>query len=305
MKTSEPFFSVVIPTYNRAGELDRCLDSLVRQTYKNFEVIVCDDGSTDNTGQVVDAYGDTLEISHIWEENWGGPARPRNNGINSARGKWVCFLDSDDWWYPEKLQTCHAVASKDWADVIFNRVECRANKRVPFILKYRGKVVKKPCFEELMVKGNTIPTSSVCVRKQLVRQLGGFQEEKDLVAVEDYDLWLRIASVSNRFHFIHEVLGAYWFGDDNISEQTDRGVKRLEEIFNRYKSLLNGPDRVRAESYLCYRTASIYRQMGHKEAVVFFRKALIARPLHVRILALFYMVEISIRTLTKKYKQVL
>src|SRR6266545_511842 len=108
--TKPPFFSVVIPTYNRAEKLRRALESLLHQSYGDFEVLVCDDGSTDGTREVVSAYAGELQISYLWEENWGGPARPRNRGIAAAQGKWVCFLDADDWWHPDKLAKVHGLA---------------------------------------------------------------------------------------------------------------------------------------------------------------------------------------------------
>jgi len=85
--------SVIIPTYNRSKELKRCLESLTRQTYKKFEVIVCDDGSTDNTKEVVNSYRNVLNIIYIKDENFGGPARPRNNGIKLSNGEYIAFLD--------------------------------------------------------------------------------------------------------------------------------------------------------------------------------------------------------------------
>src|SRR5437763_1133783 len=99
---SAPRFSVVIPTYNRAAELERCLESLIAQTFHDFEVLISDDGSTDRSADVARAFSDRLTIQYRWSEHWGGPARPRNLGIRHAASEWVCFLDSDDWWYPTK-----------------------------------------------------------------------------------------------------------------------------------------------------------------------------------------------------------
>ena len=87
--------TVVIPTYNREKVIRRALDSLVKQTYKNFEVIVGDDGSTDNTESVINEYMDQLNLSYYWMENFGGPARARNNSLERASGQYIAFLDSD------------------------------------------------------------------------------------------------------------------------------------------------------------------------------------------------------------------
>ena len=98
-----PQTSVIIPTYNRAQELRRCLNSLTCQTAKDFEVIVCDDGSTDNTEETVREFSGKLDIKYLKSSNFGGPARPRNLGLRIAKGKFVAFLDADDWWCSNKL----------------------------------------------------------------------------------------------------------------------------------------------------------------------------------------------------------
>ena len=101
---SNPKFSVVIPTYNRARDIPRCLDSLVLQELQDFEVLICDDGSTDDTASVVENYSHLLDITYSYGENSGGPARPRNRGISLANAPYIAFLDSDDWWAPAKLR---------------------------------------------------------------------------------------------------------------------------------------------------------------------------------------------------------
>src|SRR3954464_10946901 len=103
-RVDQPRVSVVIPTYNRSHALRRCLDSVAKQTFRDFEVIVCDDGSTDDTAEVVREYESVLDLTYSYGENFGGPARPRNRGIGLARAPYIAFLDSDDWWAPRKLE---------------------------------------------------------------------------------------------------------------------------------------------------------------------------------------------------------
>ena len=104
MKRDLPLVSVVIPVFNRAWQLQRALSSLQDQTYKNFEVIVSDDGSTEDIAAVVEEFRGTLNICLLKAENFGGPARPRNLGIQNAKGNWIAFLDCDDYWYKNKLE---------------------------------------------------------------------------------------------------------------------------------------------------------------------------------------------------------
>ena len=98
-----PFFTIIIPTFNRSKKLKKAIQSVLNQTYKDFELLIVDDGSTDNTKNIIKGLSDS-RITYYWQKNSGGPASPRNLGINKAKGDWVCLLDSDDLWYPTKLE---------------------------------------------------------------------------------------------------------------------------------------------------------------------------------------------------------
>lgn len=222
------FVSVVIPTYNRANDLDRCLRSLQNQTCKNFEVLVCDDGSTDYTEDIVEKYNSLLKIQYIKDENFGGPARPRNNGLKKAKGEIIAFLDSDDWWYPNKLEI--SLLYLDEYDLIYHDLDIyntvEKSKGVA-----KGRVLSGDIAKDLIVNGNGIANSSVVIKKEIVDLVGEITEDKNLIAVEDYDYWIRVAKVTNRFKYIHESLGAYWEGE-NISysvKQIDRAKYLLDK----------------------------------------------------------------------------
>jgi glycosyltransferase involved in cell wall biosynthesis len=114
----------VIPTYNRANKLKQAIDSVLSQTFTDFEVLVMDDGSIDNTSELISSFNDS-RIVYSWEKNYGGPSRPRNRGINSAKGEWICFLDSDDYWKVSKLKKCfdhlHGEVDLLYHDLVFSR----------------------------------------------------------------------------------------------------------------------------------------------------------------------------------------
>ena len=95
-----PLVSIIIPTYNRAEDLKRALKSVFDQTFRDYEVLVMDDGSIDNTREVVEKIKDA-RLRYERDENFGGPAVPRNRGLRLALGKYIAFLDSDDWWHPQ------------------------------------------------------------------------------------------------------------------------------------------------------------------------------------------------------------
>lgn len=257
---SSPFFSIIIPTYNRAELLKRALESVTAQTFADFEVIVCDDGSSDQTLEVVDIFNERIAITYLREENWGGPARPRNNGLKVARGKWICFLDADDWWYPCKLAT--VFPSTGLADVLHHDCDVYDDIGKKF-LTMRGRQLKKPAFVDLMTGWNALHTSTVCVRKSILDKVGGFSEDKTLIAIEDFDLWLRISRVTDRFTHISRLLGAYWDAGGNISSFSTASIEREALVHTCYVGYLVPEERTEAEKMLFYRKGIILWHLGN------------------------------------------
>lgn len=256
------FVSVIIPTYNRAEDLDRCLKSLQGQTYKNFEVLVCDDGSTDNTKEIVEKYDPLLVIQYIKDENFGGPARPRNSGIKKAKGNAIAFLDSDDWWYPNKLEVSLKYLEK--YDLVYHNLD-----KYYSVNKLNGKVYGRELYgdisKNLLIKGNGIPNSSVVIRKEIVEEIGFISEDKNLIAVEDSDYWLRATFVTSKFKFIDQSLGAYWIGA-NISV-SEKQIVREKSLFDKYRHLLSEQEVLMAQITRSLSTARIYHKLGmFKEA---------------------------------------
>jgi glycosyltransferase involved in cell wall biosynthesis len=238
-----PRVSVVVPTYNRAPDIARCLDSLVAQSYRDFEVLVCDDGSKDDTREVVESFTDRLHIEYHWAENWGGPARPRNVGLAKARGEYLAFLDSDDWWMPEKL--ARSVAALDaGADVVYHDLFFvdKVGQR-NFGRRQRTATLRAPVFEQLLRMGNVIANSSVVLRTDLLRDIGGLSEERALIACEDFDAWLRLARRTDRFVRVDGCLGFYWLGGGNISsaQRTLVNLARLDELYLRQRTTRRRP----------------------------------------------------------------
>ncbi len=279
-----PVFSIIIPTFNRADQLRRALESVERQTAGDFEVIVCDDGSTDDTESVVGEFAKRMSVEYIRENNWGGPARPRNNGIRAARAEWLCFLDADDWWYPDKLESAKSVLSS--SDLIHHDLDLLPPRFLRIVKRFRGRQLKTPVLADLMLNGNIVFTSSVCVRKKLVTDAGCFSEDKALISVEDVDLWLRIAQRTERFTHIPRPLGVYWMGNDSISRASERQIERLRRIFERHAPYLEPADRMQAELLLFFLTGKVRQQMGqYEEALDLFRRARTIRNGKFRLLS--------------------
>lgn len=283
------FFSIVVPTYNRAKELQRCLQSLCDQTYKEFEVLVCDDGSSDETSRVVEGFEERLKIRYFRQPNWGGPARPRNVGINNARGDWVCFLDSDDWWYPFKLEKCMNFVNGEY-DIICHNVDIKPGNRNRKVIK-TSSFRRGNTFKSLMIEGNSIAMSSVCVKKNIFEELGGFSEDRRLIAVEDFDMWLRIARAGFKFKVINEILGAYWMGGGNISGFSNRQKRKLKTLYNIHLPYLNDDRHTKrlALGMLNYSLGKICHVMSaYRSASEYYMGSIETAKLSVKLKAAFF-----------------
>jgi glycosyltransferase involved in cell wall biosynthesis len=232
----------------------------VAQTVTDFEVIVCDDGSTDNTKEVAECFRDRLHIKYIWEENWGGPARPRNVGITAAQGDWICFLDSDDWWYPRKLEVVSAYLSK--GDILYHPLDIYTTKGKKLFRRSIGRRLSSPVFVDLIVKGNAISNSSAVVKRTLLEKVGGLCEDRNFIAVEDYDLWLMLGKVSDRFYYIPRSLGGYWAGDISITEISKKQITRIEALHKKHFPDIKPEHRREADAFKKYCFGGICYRMG-------------------------------------------
>ena len=219
-------FSIIIPTYNRAIDLKRALLSLNNQTYTYFEVLICDDGSIDNTPEVVADFSNDLNIKYIKIANSGIPAIPRNLGIANAKEKYIAFLDSDDWWHENKLQLAFEYL-ENGADLVYSdfyKVKSLKEKEI-----VRVRELKENITIDLLKNGNAICNSSVVVRKSILDKVGFFNEGQEYIAWEDFDLWLRISKITSHFVHINQPLVYYWFGGGNLST-TERTILTAQAI---------------------------------------------------------------------------
>lgn len=281
-------FSVIIPTYNRAELLGRALRSLVAQTYKNFEVIVCDDGSVDHTKEVVESFKNDLNIKYIWEENWGGPARPRNNGIKAASSEWICFLDDDDWWYSNKLSYVNNYLDK--ADIIHHDLD-RFDAKGKKVRKLKGRQLERPVFIDLITRGNALCTSSVVVKRELLEKVNLFDEDRNLIASEDFDTWLKISRVTEKFLYINKSLGAYWISGTNISRSAEDYCNRQNYLYQKYFPLLSRTERFQAEAFMSYSFGRIKQKLRFKkQAIELFKISIHSNDLKIKLKSFFMLV---------------
>ncbi len=208
-----PLISVIIPTYNRRRLLLEAIESVEKQTYSNVELIVVDDGSTDETAQL----GETTSplFRYTRQEN-RGPAAARNHGARIARGEWLAFLDSDDIWMPDKLarQWQTLEAEPEFRAIYTNELWIRRGVRVNQRRKHRkySGWIYPYCLPLCIVS-----PSSILLHRELWEEAGGMDES--LPAAEDYDLWLRL-SWRHQFRLLDELLITKRGGhDDQLSHK--------------------------------------------------------------------------------------
>ena len=202
---SSTLVSVILPTYNRAKLLPRAIKSVLAQTYTNWELIVWDDGSTDNTREIINSYND-VRLKYYYDKNHG-VSYARNRAINISQGKYLAFLDSDDQWVDEKLSTqVEVMNSHPHIDVLFTDfLNIDIAKKTKYLVFERylsamklldveriddGLFIIKDGFLESLAVENFIATDSVILRRELLERTGCFTE--GLRNFEDFELWWRM-----------------------------------------------------------------------------------------------------------------
>ncbi len=197
--------SVIIPNYNRSALLKRAIDSALSQTYPIHEILICDDGSEDNSKEVVRKFNSSKVIWIDCGKN-GRPAIPRNIGIRRSTGEFIAFLDNDDYWHSEKIEK--------QIRVIFNHhypAVCTDAIKVNEKNDYLGRMINfeknEITFDDL-TKKNCIVCSSMLINKQWLMNISLFPEETELKAYEDFALWIRISHYG-KIAYLNEPLVYY------------------------------------------------------------------------------------------------
>lgn len=182
----DPYFTVVIPTYNRAKFIHAAIESVLRQSFFDFEVIVVDDGSTDNTETVVKSVRDD-RLRYLRKIN-GERGAARNFGAREARGKYVTFLDSDDTVYPHHLQTAYDFLSSQPVEICHLGFDMKDTN---------GYLIRtSPYIEDInrrILAGNVLSCNGVFVQREVLLE-NPFSEDRALSSLEDWELWIRMAA---------------------------------------------------------------------------------------------------------------
>jgi glycosyltransferase involved in cell wall biosynthesis len=220
---SNPRVTIIMPAYNAAETIGDSIESVLQQTYRNWELIVIDDCSTDKTFEIVQSYSNTQIKLLRLEENKGISAA-RNAGVREASGEYIAFLDSDDLWLPKKLEI----------QIIYHRANPSCMISHTAFIAFHGKKKGSKLWRQKFVcakrkRGNLLPllyyntivaTLTVMMRRSLFMDLGGFDIE--IHGCEDLDLWIRIAQNGYQFGYINEILGRYRTNPGGISKNVSK-----------------------------------------------------------------------------------
>ena len=283
---NSPLVSIVIPTYNHAPMLQRALATVVEQTYQNWNAIVVNNFSTDNTLEVVAAFNDP-RIQCVNFRNNGVIGASRNEGIALATGKYVAFLDSDDTWFPTKLEQCVEILESG-SDLV-----CHAEYWIDESGKSRLVAYgpsEAATHHNLIYKGNRISTSATVVRTALLKEVHGFDVAPELISTEDYDLWIRLAAKSDKFAFMSEPLGEYHRHDNNVSANIEKHLAAelalLEKHFSANTRFENMIARRRRRALAYYGAGrSLHRTRKHFLALQKYSRSLVIWPISLRLYA--------------------
>ena len=210
-----PFFSIIIPCYNSEKYVHKCIQSIAKQTFKDFEAIFIDDCSQDQTISKIKLLKKKNFYIYKLKKN-SGPAAARNYGIKKSSGKYICFLDSDDWWLPQKLQIINNYIKKNSHEIFCHNEFLYINNKKKGKLNYQ--IHGDNYYEHLLLNNNQLSTSATTIKKKfIISQKAYFNESKKFFSVEDYDYWLNLTSKGARIKYIKNYLGAYNIHKTNIS----------------------------------------------------------------------------------------
>jgi glycosyltransferase involved in cell wall biosynthesis len=229
----EPLVSTIVPAYNAAAFIDASVGSAANQSYQRLEILVADDGSTDATAERVRQWAKRANVRWIVGPcRAGRPSVPRNRALRAASGEFVAFLDADDLWMPHKIAD-QVQAFAEYPDLVMVYSALRAFGRGTRFSSAQYGLKPWPTRAALsrdaLEAANTVPCSSVMVRREIIDRLGGFDEDPEMQAVEDYDLWLRVSSLGP-IGFIPRVHGSYRVHPDGISRDPLAQRRRAEYL---------------------------------------------------------------------------
>lgn len=251
-----PRVSIVVPAWNAEAFIRRTLDTVAAQTFKDFEILVVDDGSSDGTKPAVDAWlAETGIAGRCIRQPNKKIAGARNTGIREARAELIAFLDHDDLWFPSKLERVLAeLDAHPEADLVCHQENVVKDGVFQHVTR-NGPWVEN-MYEQLLFEGNGLSPSAVTVKKAKLFEAGLFREDPEFNTVEDYDLWMRLAKIC-RMRFLDKVLGEYQLVERGASNKIVYHNTNLEHLLrDHFKGVPDAEGRKRRRLGVMCRSAA-------------------------------------------------
>ena len=255
-----PLVSVVIPAYNRKHTLKRCIDSVLQQTYRNFEIIIVDDCSTDGTMEFVEAeYGSVSDIDIIYVRNDSnlGASGSRNAGVSYASGEYIAFHDSDDEWFPDKLekQMQHFMASDSNVGAVYSLFYMDEKRQTVWPPRKADMSWKSGHVFHTLLISPLVGMITLVVRKRVFLEIGGFREQ--LNSLEDYELTIRIAQ-KYKIDLVDEVLAVAYESESSVGKRNKDKIATQCFIMDFYHDSLVSAGLKRQKFETVYQEACLY-----------------------------------------------
>jgi len=273
-----PKVSIIIPTYNRAELLHTAITSVLNQTYQDFEILIIDDASKDNTQEVVKSFNDR-RIKYIRHKENKGEAVARNTGIMNSNGEYIAFLDDDDEWLPEKLwlQVDLLKNSQPKVGCVYTGyfVIDRSSKK---ILRRRIPTKRGDIYHDMLFRNYIGIPSTVILKRECFQKINLFDES--IAFGNDYDLWIRIAK-EFYFDYIEKPLVKYCIHRQRLSTNLEIQIKGLEMILKKYDQFFTSNIKIYCKHYMYL--GALYCCIGNfKKGGESFLKAIRLRPFGIR-----------------------
>ena len=266
--------SAIVPAYNHAQYLNESIGSILAQTQPVDEIILVDDGSTDETRQVAASFG--RRVKYIYQTNRGLSAA-RNTGVRAASCEWVALLDSDDWWKPHKIRLQREAALRRPTAAL---VYTATTTAFPDGSESVGKPVPPDALWPMLRVTNLIAPSSIMARRDALLDCGGFNEQ--LTACEDWDMWVRLRQ-RHSFANVPEAVTVYRYGESSMSNNVGRMLSNMERILEPTLLVnLDGPRRIlwrrRIRAVQLFHAALMARSIGEAEERHYLTRSLAQWP---------------------------
>lgn len=272
-----PVISIVIPTFNRAHMIHRAIESIKQQTFKEWELIIVDDASTDTTEEIIRTYlKDDQRIRYIKHEKNQGGSAARNSGIKKSQGRYIALLDDDDRWYPEKLQLQYECSLRHpEAGLIYSGfcyVDYETDQIITNVIpRYQGNV------SSIILKNNIFALPTTLIKNECFQRAGLFDEQ--LTSFQDWDMWIRI-SLYYPFAYVKECLTEVTMHGIQISSDLSSKIGSRKKLLEKYSNLIKRNSSILAYHY---KSLAVLHAVNHapRQAIRYLLRAFFIRPYKV------------------------